>query len=101
MTPHAYNAPMIGIPMKLPTVPIVEIIANNLPAKAVSTCDARNVRKVTVVLEPRTTTARPMARVGILGAKAMTKEPTADSVALRRESVRSLAEAVRFRVVVK
>jgi hypothetical protein len=100
LTPHAYNAPMMGIPKKPPIVATVEMPVNRRPAARISTCEARKERKVTGVLEPNTTKTSPTASVARLGASAMTAEPAADNAAPSRDKARSLVDASSCRCVV-
>jgi len=91
---------MIGIPIRPPIVPVVEIMVNKRPEKEASTFDARKERSVTVALEPKATTAVPAASVAMLGANEMRKEPVAESITPSEDRVRSLAGTSSFRLFV-
>lgn len=81
---------MMGMPTRLPIVPVIEIPANKRPEKAFCTFEARKDRNVTVMLDPRTDSANPKATVARFGAAATMRVPNVQQKAPDAESARSL-----------
>lgn len=87
---------MMGMPTRLPIVPVIEIPANKRPEKAFCTFEARKDRNVTVMLDPRTDNANPIATVARFGAAATMSVPNVQQKAPDAESARSLFALCQF-----